>query len=323
MALKDILFRFITKVGYTTKVTELTHEELDQNFENIIDHLNAQTSGAAANIEPYNGGTTYDPADSPVYVSYNGNVYLLIDASPVTGVVPDANPASWELTSVGALVHKQNSDTALDIGKLNEVTAAEIRAHLDAFAGVGVFLIEMDWTNYKARAAANALAPNNIYRITDQQYACLFCLSSSGEFTTLTHGGGGFDMELWGVKERIASTSIDIDLSAFPHFFALYGIDILEIDHTGAAGALESLTSYLRPSRFILTPKDSTTMDVLVVDSGIGVTKSGQFIASPSVAAATITLNGTAREYLVCEGIQNAFASGFDAIRVVEVVKEV
>jgi len=129
MALQDFIFRVITKAGYTTKGSELSWTELDENFEILIDELSGMNSGAAGNIAPYSPSTTYDNTN-PTYVSYSGNIYQYINASPSSGNTPDVSPTYWQIVSSGALTHQQNTDTKLAQGTANEVSALSLAVHL-------------------------------------------------------------------------------------------------------------------------------------------------------------------------------------------------
>lgn len=129
MALQDFIFRTITKAGYTTKGSELSWTELDENFEVLIDELANGNSGAAGNIAPYNPSTTYDNTN-PTYVSYLGNIYQYISGTPSAGNTPDVSPTFWQVVSSGVLTHQQNTDTKLAQGTANEVSASALATHL-------------------------------------------------------------------------------------------------------------------------------------------------------------------------------------------------
>lgn len=164
MALQDFIFRTITKAGYTTKGSELTWTELDENFEVLIDELANSNSGAVGNIAPYNPSTTYDNTN-PTYVSYLGNIYQYISGTPSAGNTPSTSPTFWQVVSSGVLTHQQNTDLALAKGTANEVTASSLALHL------------ID--HYKTTTLAglitlknsNQLNPAYQYYLTDKQIA--------------------------------------------------------------------------------------------------------------------------------------------------------
>ena len=130
MALQDLIFRTITKAGYTTKGSELTWTELDENFEILVDELANILTSSIGNVAPFNPAIFYD-STNPTYVSYNGNIYLYINANPTIGITPDSDPLTWQLVSAGALTHQQNTDTKLAQGTANEVNAVDLKNHLE------------------------------------------------------------------------------------------------------------------------------------------------------------------------------------------------
>lgn len=158
MALTDVIFRTIAKLGFTTKGSELTWTELDRNFEYIIDELTSINTGAAGNVAPYNPLTTYDNT-VPTYVSYSGNIYQYINASPSAGNTPSTSPLYWQLTSSGALTHQQNTDTILALGTSNEVSAAELKELLTS----GV--ISDTWAALNALRIAGQLKAGRLYHV--------------------------------------------------------------------------------------------------------------------------------------------------------------
>ena len=129
MALQDFIFRTITKAGYTTKGSELSWTELDENFEVLIDELANSNSGAVGNIAPYNPSTTYSNTN-PTYVSYLGNIYQYISGTPSAGNTPSTSPTYWQVVSSGVLTHQQNTDTKLAQGTASEVSASALALHL-------------------------------------------------------------------------------------------------------------------------------------------------------------------------------------------------
>lgn len=162
MALIDTIFRVLSKAGgYTTKGSPLTWTELDRNFEILIDELLSLQAAAVASIAPYNPVTVYDPADTN-YVSYLGNIYLFIGASPTSGVTPGTNPAVWQLSSIGALSHQQNTDTYLGAGTPYAINNVQLKTLYDNQ------IISATYSQVAATKALNALRSGYWYYCTDK-----------------------------------------------------------------------------------------------------------------------------------------------------------
>lgn len=161
MGLIDIIFRTITKSGYTTKGSALTWTELDTNFEILINELLSIQADAVASIAPYDAVTIYDPADTN-YVSYLGNIYLFIGGSPTAGVTPGTNPAIWQLSSQGALSHVQGTDLTLGGGSPFSINAIQLRGLYDNQ------IISATYSQVAATKGLNTLRPGYWYYCTDK-----------------------------------------------------------------------------------------------------------------------------------------------------------
>ena len=66
------------------------------------------------------------------YVTYDGRLWKFVNAVPSVNVTPGTNESYWIEVFPTELAHRKNSDTILDEGGTNEVTASEIRAFIDA-----------------------------------------------------------------------------------------------------------------------------------------------------------------------------------------------
>lgn len=124
--IQDIKLRIATNPPLVTLGRKFTYLELDENFIEIFNALASLNN--SANIAPYSGGTTYTGLQ---YVSYGGNIYQHVSPTPSIGVIPNTNPAVWQLTSVGVLAHAQNTDSFLAQFTASQVSAAELRSFLD------------------------------------------------------------------------------------------------------------------------------------------------------------------------------------------------
>lgn len=128
----DLILREETYPGLTTKGSELTNQELDDNFINIRkDIVNLST---APNLPNYNPITIYSQFN---VVTYNDKIYRFISITPQDGIEPGSDPLVWQEINLNELAHQQNSDTKLAQGTADEVTANEIRTFIDAGSGGG------------------------------------------------------------------------------------------------------------------------------------------------------------------------------------------
>jgi len=107
----------------------LDNADFDSNMINIYDDLVALclTNGVIA----YDISTEYDDAVIN-YATYDGRLWKFVNAVPSVNVTPGTNEAYWIEVFPTELAHRKNSDTILDEGGANEVTASEIRAFIDA-----------------------------------------------------------------------------------------------------------------------------------------------------------------------------------------------
>lgn len=107
--------------------------QVDQNKKISKKNLFADIlSEGTGNFDPWDAGTTYETANKPIYVSHNGNVWKFVSTSDDTGTEPGTDDSVWDLTSTGELSHQQNTDTLLAKDTSDEVSAADLRAHLDS-----------------------------------------------------------------------------------------------------------------------------------------------------------------------------------------------
>lgn len=125
----NIILRELINSPLTTKGDFLTNEDFDNNNINIYNDLVAlcNTSGVIA----FDEFETYD--DTVLnYSTYGGRLYEYVNASPSIGVTPSTDTSYWLEVFPAILAHKRNADTVLNEGGADEVTAAEIRAFIDA-----------------------------------------------------------------------------------------------------------------------------------------------------------------------------------------------
>ena len=127
----NILLRTLVDANYTTKGSPLTWDEEDTNFKILGDAIKELQTPNTGSFTPYNAGTTYSNV-APDYVSYDGNVWEFISATPTSGVTPGTNPLVWSSVSLGQFSHVQNTDQYLDFGGAYQVSAAELFALVSA-----------------------------------------------------------------------------------------------------------------------------------------------------------------------------------------------
>lgn len=176
--ISGILLRTSTHPDLTTKGSRLTHAEGDAVVVAFYEFLKDMVSGSS--LTPYNAGTTYT---GTMYVSYAGNIYVHISGTPTTGVTPGTNPAKWELSSVGALMHVRNQDTHLAYGTSDEVSAADLRVLLDTQ------YISVTTSRFETLISTSSFSENSIYAINDFPYSTgILLIKSFGAYTFSPHG---------------------------------------------------------------------------------------------------------------------------------------
>lgn len=134
---------------------ELTYAEVDGNWQDIEDAVNAVASGNG--LPPYNAGFTYLGGVQYI-VSYAGAIYTFISAGDVTGTTPGTNPAIWQLTNAGSLLHQQGTDLFVGYGSAFETSAEQ----LFNLANVRVITEAAFIVLYNN----NTLKPNTVYAVT-------------------------------------------------------------------------------------------------------------------------------------------------------------
>lgn len=166
----ELLLRTTSNPDISTKGSELTFGEGDNNFIAIYNFLKELSSGAGLN--PYNPATGYT---GTVYVSFGGNIYQHIAGGTSTGITPGTNPAVWQLTSIGELIHPVNQDDYLDFGGANQVSAADLYELLNNQT------IQATQAELVAAIGSATIVPNRIYEITDLAFttASLLLFSTS------------------------------------------------------------------------------------------------------------------------------------------------
>lgn len=126
---ENLILRETEYAPLVNKDDFLDNTDFDSNMINIYEDFVALcvTNGVIA----YSEGTEYD--DSIVnYATYDGKLWKFVNAVSSIGITPGTNESYWIEVFPTELAHRKNSDTILDEGGLNEVSASEIRAFIDA-----------------------------------------------------------------------------------------------------------------------------------------------------------------------------------------------
>lgn len=129
--IEDIILRTTSNPPLTTKGSELTWVELDNNFIKIYNALVAQY--ISSYIPAYDGGATYDDVVNN-YAFYGNKIYKWQNA--IAGNTTPGTGGDWSVVWAAELAHRKNSDTILDEGGDNEVTAETIN---EVLAGDHIF----------------------------------------------------------------------------------------------------------------------------------------------------------------------------------------
>lgn len=113
----------------TNKQAVLTVVDFDQNLIKIYNDFLALS--VTNSVDAYNASIIYDAAIVQ-YATFSGRTYKWINGTPGSGITPGTDPLKWLEVFPTELAHRKNSDLILAEGTSDEVTAADIRAFIDA-----------------------------------------------------------------------------------------------------------------------------------------------------------------------------------------------
>lgn len=153
----NLILRETTFPPLVNKNDFLNSAEFDANFINIYEDLVALCS--TTGVIEFDEGTTYDDSINQ-FASFNGRLYRWIDPAPGAGITPGTEGASeyWTEIFPTDLAHRKNSDEFLAEGTANEVSAADIRAFIDAglTTTTDLSITERTGTSFKLNSSTGA-----------------------------------------------------------------------------------------------------------------------------------------------------------------------
>ena len=153
----NLILRETTFPPLVNKNDFLNSAEFDANFINIYEDLTALCS--TTGVIEFDEATTYDDSINQ-FASFNGRLYRWIDTAPGAGITPGTEEASeyWSEIFPTDLAHRKNSDKFLAEGTDNEVSAAEIRAFIDAglTTTTDLSITEQTGTSFKLNSSTGA-----------------------------------------------------------------------------------------------------------------------------------------------------------------------
>lgn len=122
MQTDSMILRVETFPPLTTKGSELTWPEADQNLIKIYQDLVAKIQ--AGSVPDYDSGKTYSTFDAANYAS---KTWSFVNITPSSGVTPGSDPAYWVEIDPTVLAHQKDRDQYLDFGGPNQVSADALK----------------------------------------------------------------------------------------------------------------------------------------------------------------------------------------------------
>jgi hypothetical protein len=120
--MSNLFLRILTDPSFITLARELTWEEMDTNFIELVQLISTTGATEFPSVEPYDATKEYEIGVPPRYVTSGGNLWENVSLTPHTSVTPGTDPSVWAARSVGELTHVQNTDFRLgnQIGGFND-----------------------------------------------------------------------------------------------------------------------------------------------------------------------------------------------------------
>lgn len=138
MAKEDIKLRTTVSAPLTTKGSALTWAELDANW---IEIYNAFVSlSQSSYVDAYDAAVEYDDTTLN-YVSYDSQIWKMINVIPQTAVTPGTDPATWSKVYATDLVGREqlhSKKISLTANQINNGFSSEIE--FISAKGAGTFI---------------------------------------------------------------------------------------------------------------------------------------------------------------------------------------
>ena len=124
---ENLILRETDNLPLINKNDFIENADFDSNFINIFNDFLALCD--TNSVDAYSSSTTYTLGN---YVVYNNKLWESVSTDAFANVTPGTDTDYWVDRFPTILGHIQNSDTILAENTVNEVTASEIRAFIDA-----------------------------------------------------------------------------------------------------------------------------------------------------------------------------------------------
>lgn len=108
-----------------------TQEVLVDMVYSLIEIIGGVPPSVIEQFPAWDADLVYEGGSEPI-VKHDGKLYLFVSSSDDVGTEPGTDATKWKEISAVQLAHFRNEDQKLDAGGPNEVSAQEIREHLDA-----------------------------------------------------------------------------------------------------------------------------------------------------------------------------------------------
>jgi len=159
MSITDIILRIVNFLPLSTKGSELTSTEVDNNFIAIFNAVTLLENPLL--ITPFDNGFTYKGGVA-VLVAFDAKLWKFVSDDDQQGILPGTDSEIWLQQSLSTIAHEPDTDIALDLGGPDEITAGDIRDFIDnnveSVTRAGIVALK----------DAETLKPGKTYFITDR-----------------------------------------------------------------------------------------------------------------------------------------------------------
>lgn len=122
----------------TEAITGAVHQDVLNTI--VLSLANIFASVPPVTVNEYEDWSDVTEYSTEVVVRHDGKLWLFVGSSPDTGTEPGTNGLVWQELSAVQLAHFRDRDRYLDLAGPYQVSAQELRAHLDAVAGTSSWL---------------------------------------------------------------------------------------------------------------------------------------------------------------------------------------